>query len=139
MIKNLDSSLSVESHKRLRKKNESESTDNTNTKPHPILVTLSTVFDRRKILSLARNLKSCDGYRTVFIKKALTVNELKEITELRKKCTTANEILLKNDSQHETKYSVIDGKIRRLFRVTDTNTFKVDWTKVFQTSGLPKN
>lgn len=137
LIKEIDSSLSVESHRRLRKK-----TTTASTKPPPLLVVLSTVFDRRKLLSLAPNLKQLDQYRSVFIKKALSVSELKEITELREKCAAANEILSQTDPLLETKYLVIDGKIRRLVRLTDsteTNSYKVEWSAIINLSDLPKN
>ena len=137
LIKEIDSSLSVDSHRRLRKK-----TTISSTKPPPLLVVLSTVFDRRKLLSLAPNLKQIDQYSSVFIKKALSVSELKETTELRKKCAAANEILSQTDPLLETKYTVIDGKIRRLVRITDsteTNSYKVEWSAIINLSDLPKN
>ena len=35
------------------------------------------------------------------------------------------------------KYSVIDGKIRRLFRSAES--YKVDWSKVFSVEDISKN
>lgn len=137
MIKHLDSSVSVDSHRRLRKKSSPPVVDSS--KPPPLMIVLSTVFDRRKVLSLAPTLKSNESYKSVFIKKALTVNELQETTELRKKCAVANEKLSQEDPQLETKFVVIDGKIRRLVRITDTDNYKVDWSKIIQLTELPKN
>lgn len=137
LIKQLDSSLSVDSHRRLRKKSATPNT--ASMKPPPLLVVLSTVFDQRKLLSLAPCLKSHDNYRSVFIKKAMSVNELQETTELRRKCAAANEIMLKDDPLLETKYTVIDGKIRRLVKITDSNNYKVEWSTIIHLSDLPKN
>lgn len=137
LIKQLDNSLSVDSHRRLRKKATTESS--ASAKPPPLLVVMSTEFDRRKLLSLASNLKQLDQYKSVFIKKALSVSEYHETTELRRMCATANEILSKTDPELETKYTVIDGKIRRLVRITDTSNYKVEWSAVINQSDLPKN
>ena len=141
LVKQLDSSLSVESHRRLRRKSADTDTaaTTTTTKPPPLLVVLSTVFDQRKILSLARNLKSHGNYKAVFIKKALSVTEMQDVNELRRKCTAANEILSKNDPLLESKFAVIDGKIRRLVKITDSDKYKVEWSAVVSLSDLPKN
>ena len=137
LIKQLDNSLSVDSHRRLRKKATTESS--ASAKPPPLLVVMSTEFDRRKLLSLASNLKQLDQYKSVFIKKALSVSEYHETTELRRMCATANEILSKTDPELVTKYTLIDGKIRRLVRITDTSNYKVEWSAVINQSDLPKN
>jgi hypothetical protein len=144
LIKSLDNTISVESHRRLRKKAPADSSSDatsasTTNKAPPLLVTLSTNFDRRKLLSLARNLKSDNSYKSVFIKRALSVSELKESNELRQKCTHANEILLQTDPILESKFAVIDGKIRRMNRINDSRKYKVDWTKTFSASELTKN
>lgn len=140
LIKHLDNTLSIVSHKRLRKKSQTAQSNNSSlNKPIPLLVTLSTSFDRRKLLSLAPNLKSDSSYKSVFIKKALTTAELQETIDLRQKCTEANEILKKSDPLLEAKYSVVDGKIRRLTRVNESGSYKVDWKKIFTVAELPKN
>lgn len=141
LVKQLDSTLSVESHRRLRKKSAdtAETTSMATTKPPPLLVVLSTVFDQRKLLSLSRNLKSFGNYKAVFVKKALSVSEMQDVNELRRKCTAANEILSKNDPHLETKFAVIDGKFRRLVKITDSDKYKVVWSAVINLSDLPKN
>lgn len=137
LIKHLDSAISIDSHKRLRKKTSPYNNDSN--KPAPLLVTLSTIFDRRKLLSLAPNLKSESSYKSVFIKKALSTAEMLESNELRQKCTAANEVLSQTDPLLESKFTVIDCKIRRLVRINDTGNYKVDWSKSFSASELPKN
>lgn len=138
LVKSIDSTISIESHKRLRKKAAADSSNGTN-KAAPLLITLSTVFDRRKLLSLAPNLRSNNSYKSVFIKKALSISELKEYNELRQKCTQANEVLVQTDPFLESKFAVIDGKIRRMTKVNDSGKYKVDWSKTFSASELTKN
>ena len=137
VIKSLDSSISVESHKRLGTRNVQSNEGSQQAKFCPTLIQLSTKFDQRKLLSLAANLKSNEKYRTVFIKKALSPTELNEVKELRLKCKAANDVLYSRDPQMEIKYSVIDGKIRRLFRSAES--YKVDWSKVFSVEDISKN
>ena len=141
LIKQLDNSISIDTHRRLRKKQPNQNTESNtlNNKPVPILVTLSSNFDRRKLLSLAPNLKSYNHYKGIYIKRALSESELQETMELRQKCSTANEILRNTDPNLESKFSVVDGKIRRMVKITDSENYKVDWSKVISASDLPKN
>lgn len=140
VVKSLDGSISVASHRRLRAKSDNSpllSDDGGSSKPPPTLIVLTTAFDQRKLLSLSSNLRSSEKFKSVFIKKALTRSELGDLKELRQKCRIANDAMHVKDPQMEVKYSVIDGKIRRLFRSADT--YKVDWSKVFSANDLQKN
>ena len=135
IIKSLDATISVSSHRRLRKR--TAASDTSPGKSAPILVNLTTSFDRVKLLSLSSRLKSSGKFSSVFIKKALTRGELDEVNAMRQACKDANDRLMKDDHELETKYSVIDCKIRRLFRSADT--YKVDWSRTFTISDVSKN
>lgn len=136
VIKGLDATISVNSHRRLKKKTTGE-TSATQSKSAPILVILTTNFDRVKLLSLSSRLKNSSKFSSVFIKKALTRTELDDVNIMRQACTEANCRLKIQDPELETKYSVIDCKIRRLVRSADT--YKVDWSKTFSISDISKN
>ena len=77
----------------------------------PILVTFTTELDRFRVFCNAKSLASTALYRSVFVRKWLTKEELAAERILRDKCNKLNDAKGRNQSGHKP-YVIIDCHVR---------------------------
>jgi hypothetical protein len=127
----LASNITISKFRRLKSKRAEPS----HTGPAPLMITLATEFDQRKLLALAPQLKLHQRFKKVYIKQALSTSEQLEVTHLRQQCKQLNDANLSIDPNYDIKLVVLDGKARVSTRQPD-GKWKADWKSVINLNQL---
>jgi hypothetical protein len=135
LVHGLDAGLSISSFRRLRPKKSSSTPSVGLSGPPPVMLVMSTEFEQRKLLALAPNLRASDSFDKVFVKQALTSDEMLTISKLRTQCRQINEDNFHVDPSWNTKLVVLDGKIRASRKQSD-GSWKADWKTVVSSEQL---